>query len=184
MPRKKVQEPQEQVDLERQEDSPGSDMPQEEIPDSSVQGETAPSAEESEGALDEVSQLLADLDGGDPDAGPPDAESGLPPAEDNGEAAPEEETPKRGRRRAAAPKPVPPMPAEDGPIERRPRTPARNRPDGVLTIDAKDSIASAEDEDETIWHEIRNAYRVRRPLTGKLGGVEETVDKKTIAVVD
>ena len=184
MPRKKVQEPQEADALERQEDFPDSDTPLEKTPDIPVQEETAPPAEGSEDTLDEVSQLLADLDGGDPDAGPPDAESGLPPAEDNGEAAPEEEPPKRGRRRAAAPKSVPPTPAEDSPSARRSRTPARNRPDGVLTIDAKDTIASAEDEDETIWHEIRNAYRVRRPLTGKLGGVEETADRKTIAVVD
>lgn len=183
MPRKKVQEPQEQVDLELPEDSPGTDLPQEGNPDSPAQEEAGPPAEGGEDTLDEVSQLLADLDSGDPAAGPPDAESGLSPEEDNGEAAPKEEAPKRSRRRSAAPKTLPSAPMEGVLTERRPRTPARGRPDGVLTIDAKDSIVSAEDEDETIWHEIRNAYRVRRPLTGKLGGVEETADKKTIAVL-
>lgn len=179
MPRKKVQEVQETDDLELQEGSPGAALP-EERPDNPPPEEAAPAAGESAETLDETSRLLAELDGGDPAAEPPDAGDG-PPQPPDGKDAPEAEPPKRGRRKAAAAKTTAP---DDGAPERRPHTPARGWADGVLTIEAKDSIASAEDEDETIWHEIRNAYRVRRPLTGKLGGVEETADKKTIAVLD
>lgn len=179
MPRKKVQEVQETDDLELQEGSPGTAL-LEESPDSPPMEEAAPAAGESAETLDETSRLLVELDGGDPAAEPPDTGDG-PPQPPDGEDAPEAEPPRRGQRKATATKTTPP---DDGASERRPHTPARGRADGVLTIEAKDSIATAEDEDETIWHEIRNAYRVRRPLTGKLGGVEETADKKTIAVLD
>lgn len=179
MPRKKVQEVQETDDLELQEGSPGAALP-EESPDGPPLEETVPAAGESAETLDETSRLLAELDGGDPAVEPPDAGDDSPQPPD-GKDAPETEPPKRGRRKAAAAKTTSP---EDGAPQRRPRTPAMGRADGILTIDAKDTVTSAEDEDETIWHEIRNAYRVRRPLTGKLGGVEETADKKTIAVLD
>ena len=35
----------------------------------------------------------------------------------------------------------------------------------------------------SIWHEIHNAYRTRRILTGQLGGIEQTDSGKTIAIV-
>ena len=175
MPRKKVQETQETDALEQQVDTPDTTAPQEESPESPTQEETAPSAEEGVGVLDETSQLLAELDNGDPVVGDD------PPQPQDEEDAPEAEPPKRGRRKVAATKATL---SDDGASERRSHPPARGRADGVLTIEAKDSITSAADEDETIWHEIRNAYRVRRPLTGKLGGVEETADRKTIAVLD
>ena len=38
--------------------------------------------------------------------------------------------------------------------------------------------------EEIIWHEIRNAYRTRRILTGILGGVEQTKSGRTLAIVD
>lgn len=35
-----------------------------------------------------------------------------------------------------------------------------------------------------IWHEIHNAYRTRKIITGKLGGIEQLDNRKTVAVVD
>lgn len=43
---------------------------------------------------------------------------------------------------------------------------------------------AAEDRDDVIWHEIHNAYRTRKIITGKLGGIEQLDNRKTVAVVD
>ena len=62
-------------------------------------------------------------------------------------------------------------------------TPVRsNAP--VLTIRSREDVTTEEEREDIIWHEIRNAYRTRRILTGKLGGIEQTDSKKTIAIVD
>ena len=37
---------------------------------------------------------------------------------------------------------------------------------------------------DTAWHEIHNAYRTRRTLTGMLGGIEQMDNGKTIAIVE
>lgn len=37
---------------------------------------------------------------------------------------------------------------------------------------------------DTAWHEIHNAYRTRRILTGMLGGIEQLDNGKTIAIVE
>jgi len=66
----------------------------------------------------------------------------------------------------------------------RPRRTPAQRGDYVLTINAHDHIQTEEEREETIWHEVRNAYRTRRILTGILGGVERTESGRTLAVVD
>ena len=37
---------------------------------------------------------------------------------------------------------------------------------------------------DTVWHEIHNAYRTRRILTGMLGGIEQMDNGKTLAIVE
>lgn len=54
----------------------------------------------------------------------------------------------------------------------------------ILTIDARGEAETQENLEDTIWHEIHNAYRTRRMLTGFLGGVEQTDNGKTIAIVE
>lgn len=54
----------------------------------------------------------------------------------------------------------------------------------VLTIRSREDVTTNEERDDIIWHEIRNAYRTRRILTGKLGGIEQLDNRKTIAIVD
>jgi len=54
----------------------------------------------------------------------------------------------------------------------------------VLTIEARSEVETDEDREDAIWHEIHNAYRTRRILSGQLGGVEQTDAGKTIAIAD
>ena len=58
------------------------------------------------------------------------------------------------------------------------------RRERILTIDAKDEIQTEAEREATIWHEIQNAYRTRRILTGTLDGIERMESGLTIAVVN
>lgn len=59
---------------------------------------------------------------------------------------------------------------------------ASGRPQGILTVDA--SGASAEqDVEDAAWHELVNAYRTRRILSGNLGGIERLDGGWVVAVV-
>lgn len=60
-------------------------------------------------------------------------------------------------------------------------TAAHNR---ILTINAGEELETAQDQEATLWHEIQNAYRTRRILTGTLDGVERTESGLRLAVVN
>lgn len=53
----------------------------------------------------------------------------------------------------------------------------------ILTIASHDNIETPEEQEATAWHEIRNAYRARRILTGMLGGLERSDSGTPIAIV-
>ena len=61
--------------------------------------------------------------------------------------------------------------------------PRRNPQKRILTIEAGDIIESPEEQDEIAWHEIQNAYRSKRILTGTLGGVEKTKAKTNVCII-
>ena len=44
-------------------------------------------------------------------------------------------------------------------------------------------METPESREDTIWHELQNAYRTRKVLTGILGGIEKMVGGGTIAVI-
>ena len=69
------------------------------------------------------------------------------------------------------------------PTPRRAAAPRRSEP-AILTIRNREDVETQEDREDIIWHEIHNAYRTRRILTGKLGGIEQLDNRKTVAVVD
>lgn len=100
-----------------------------------------------------------------------------PPAEDepsaDGEPPAEMEPPAEN----AAPEPEKPA----SPVK---RTARRKAAAPILTIDARGEAETQENVEDTIWHEIHNAYRTRKMLTGYLGGVEQTDNGKTIAIVE
>ena len=66
---------------------------------------------------------------------------------------------------------------------RRAAASRRSEP-SILTIRNREEVETQEDREDIIWHEIHNAYRTRRILTGKLGGIEQLDNRKTVAVVD
>ena len=87
-----------------------------------------------------------------------------------------------------------PMPSEEEPALTIPaeepsgeaalsESPPAARNDAVLTITARTRIKSEAEATDELWHEIRNAYRTRRILTGTLDGIEQTAGGKTLATV-
>lgn len=53
----------------------------------------------------------------------------------------------------------------------------------ILTIDSDSEVETQESIEDTIWHDLQNAYRTKKILTGQLGGVERMEGGGTIAVV-
>lgn len=70
------------------------------------------------------------------------------------------------------------------PIESEPSSRNRKTETSVLTIESRGAVETEETREDVIWHEIHNAYRTRKILTGQLGGIEQTDAGKTIAIVD
>ncbi len=61
-----------------------------------------------------------------------------------------------------------------------PDTPVKKTaPSSILTL----KVETPESREDTIWHELQNAYRTRKILTGTLGGIEKMEGGGTIAVV-
>ena len=70
------------------------------------------------------------------------------------------------------------------PTEPEPSSRNRKAEASVLTIESRGAVETEETREDVIWHEIHNAYRTRKILTGQLGGIEQTDAGKTIAIVD
>lgn len=59
----------------------------------------------------------------------------------------------------------------------------KSAPPSILTLSADTEVETQESREDTIWHELQNAYRTRKILTGTLGGIEKMEGGGTIAVV-
>ena len=65
------------------------------------------------------------------------------------------------------------------------RTPRAGKTEApVLALESRGEVETESAREDTIWHEIHNAYRTHRILTGQLGGIEQTDSGKTIVIVD
>ncbi len=62
------------------------------------------------------------------------------------------------------------------------KSPMKDAP--ILTLEIGGDVQTNESAADTVWHEIHNAYRTRRILTGMLGGIEQLDNGKTIAIVE
>ena len=96
-------------------------------------------------------------------AGSPEAPSAKPASK-----------PARKRTRASAAKTE--APAAPAPVK-------KTAPSSILTLSADAEVETPESREDTIWHELQNAYRTRKILTGTLGGIEKMEGGGTIAVV-
>lgn len=59
----------------------------------------------------------------------------------------------------------------------------RTVPSTILTLSADAEIETPESREDITWHELQNAYRTKKVLTGVLGGIERIDDGTTIAVI-
>ena len=55
--------------------------------------------------------------------------------------------------------------------------------EGVLTIDVDAQVESAQEQEDTRWHQLLNAHRTRKVLTGQLGGIEKLESGWMVAAV-
>lgn len=62
-------------------------------------------------------------------------------------------------------------------------TAKKSAPASILTLTADAEVETQETKEDIIWHELQNAYRTRKILTGNLGGVEKMEGGGTIAVI-
>ncbi len=115
--------------------------------------------------------------------------------ETNETAEAEPPKPKRTRKKKTEEVDSEALPADETPSaetvteakEKESEAPTRShkpKTDSILTIDAKADVTTEENLADIAWHEIHNAYRTRRILTGYLGGLEKNDAGKTIAIVE
>jgi len=66
------------------------------------------------------------------------------------------------------------------------KTPAKRkeRPPPILTIESGNEIESQKYKDDLLWHEIQNAYKTKKILSGTLSGIERIFDGSSVAVID
>lgn len=69
------------------------------------------------------------------------------------------------------------------PNEMEMTTEKKNAPSSILTLTADAEVETQETKEDILWHELQNAYRTRKILTGNLGGIEKMEGGGTIAVI-
>ncbi|NBI87976.1 S1 RNA-binding domain-containing protein [Lachnospiraceae bacterium] len=99
------------------------------------------------------------------------SETGTEDGSGTGKNNPEVSAPPRRRKAKAAPAPKPEPPVR------------KTAPSTILTLNADSEVETPESREDTIWHELQNAYRTRKILTGNLGGIEKMDGGGTIAVI-
>lgn len=88
--------------------------------------------------------------------------------------------------KAAAPEQAEENVQRQAPPRNRPTSPApprRQAPSSILTLSTDSEVETPESREDIIWHELQNAYRTRKILTGNLGGIERMEGGGTIAVI-
>ena len=99
------------------------------------------------------------------------SETGAEDKSGTGKNTPEVSAPPRRRKAKAAP-----APKQEPPVR-------KTAPSTILTLNADSEVETPESREDTIWHELQNAYRTRKILTGILGGIEKMDGGGTIAVI-
>lgn len=96
----------------------------------------------------------------------------------------EEAPPKAPRRRSSKKADGATVPHEKKPaLPKAPTSSTQSASRSVLTVAAKEAVETAADRSDIAWHEVQNAARTHRILTGVLGGIERMESGGVIAVV-
>lgn len=149
--------------------------------------ETSPETEERPDKLEDAgkSDGIADMES--PDTGATEEhhpDSGMIPTIEQDSASNEKEpTPPA---KAASPEQTEENIQRPVPTRNRPASPAparRQASPSILTLNADSEVETQESREDIIWHELQNAYRTRKILTGNLGGIERMEGGGTIAVI-
>lgn len=78
-------------------------------------------------------------------------------------------------------------PKNQAPAPKPKKTPTRQAklpaPTSILTLNADDVVETPQSREDAVWHELQNAYRTHKILTGILGGIERSENGSTIVVV-
>lgn len=95
------------------------------------------------------------------------------------------EAPKPAASTESAVPATPSEPADSTAAPPAPKASARKKavPSSILTLSVDSEVETQESREDLIWHELQNAYRTRKILTGNLGGIERMDGGGTIAVI-
>ena len=109
--------------------------------------------------------------------------------EDAAVPSPEDTPPKPKRTRKKKTDTTSDSPAEEMPTQDKTTDEEASASPGpktapILTVEAGGTVETDEAAADLAWHEIQNANRTRRILTGFLGGLEQTDAGKTLAIVE
>ena len=154
----------------------------EESAETSTPAEPVPTDEESAGEDAGMEEALPE-ETAVPDE--PVSKETIPDGEDTDSAAETTASPKVSSAKPAS-KPARKRTKTSAAKAETPAAPAPIRkaaPSTILTLNADAEVETPKSREDTIWHELQNAYRTRKILTGTLGGIEKMEGGGTIAVV-
>ena len=152
----------------------------EESAETSTPAEPLSADEESAGINTSMEEILSE-ETAVPDE--PVSKETIPDGEDTGPAAKTTDSPETSSGKNAS-KPARKRTKASTAKAETPDTPVKKTaPSSILTLSADAEVETPESREDTIWHELQNAYRTRKILTGTLGGIEKMEGGGTIAVV-
>lgn len=118
------------------------------------------------------------------------------PAEPNALVDPTDDVASSGQANSLKPDSLPMIERADGsgskpknqaPAPKPKKTPTQQTkspaPTSILTLNADDEVETPQSREDAVWHELQNAYRTHKILTGILGGIERSENGSTIVVV-
>lgn len=94
------------------------------------------------------------------------------------------EKPKRTRKKATESEPTEVQPDNEEKVGGEEVSSREELSDRILTIEAKAQVSTEDIKADIAWHEIQNAFKTRRTLTGMLSGIEKNEASQYYAVAD
>lgn len=105
-------------------------------------------------------------------------------AEVQNDSTQQAEKPKRTRKKTTESEPAAVQPDNEEKIGGEEISDKEELNEKILTIEAKARVSTDDYKADVVWHEIQNAYKTRRILTGMLSGIEKNEASQYYAVAD